>query len=357
MRTGANPAKSGLPAYTPQKLGIALIVYVPFTEGYFEHSLEIFKIQLSSIRAATPVPFDLLVFDNGSCPQVIAELQSLYSQKSSDNPNRIDWLVLSRHNLGKAGAWNWIFAAMPNELICYADSDVLFRPGWLEASLEILAAFPQAGMVSAQPNFYDVMQGAGKAHESATAQYSLSEYWPGREIIDEYCLGIGASDDLAAQFYQKPLPAITRLEDKESQIAQNVQAVIGASHMQFIIPGKVARLAVPLPATKALLRTETMALDFKVDQLGYLHLSTLEPFVFHMGNTLNATLLEKVHSVIAAGDPATGQSASRSKSQMGNESMGLKKWLVKLARRPRFKAYFIKLYNLLFQVLNSEKNQ
>lgn len=132
MRIGKNPAKAGLPAYQPQKLGVALIVYIPFTEGYFANSLEILKYQIASLRAATPLPYDLLVFDNGSCPEVVADLQQMQANEE------IDWLVLSAHNLGKAGAWNWIFAAMPNELICYADSDVLFRPGWLEASLEIL---------------------------------------------------------------------------------------------------------------------------------------------------------------------------------------------------------------------------
>jgi hypothetical protein len=38
---------------------------------------------------------------------------------------------------------NIIYGALQNELICYTDSDVLFRPGWLEASLSIMDAFPK----------------------------------------------------------------------------------------------------------------------------------------------------------------------------------------------------------------------
>jgi hypothetical protein len=82
MRTGANPAKAGIPAYTPQELGVALIVYIPFTEGYFANSLEILNYQITSLRATTRQPFDLLVFDNGSCPQAVAELNKLYKEGS-----------------------------------------------------------------------------------------------------------------------------------------------------------------------------------------------------------------------------------------------------------------------------------
>jgi len=342
MRIGANPAKSGLPAYTPKKLGIALIVYIPLTEGYFANSLDIFKIQLASLHASTPQPFDLLIFDNGSCRAVVAELQRLYEQK------QIDYLALSQHNLGKAGAWNWIFAAMPNELIVYADSDVFFRPGWLQASIEILEAFPEAGMIASQPNFFDVMEGQGKAQHrlystaiNADERYAPSEYWPEKAIIEEYCLGIGASEELAAQFYQKPLPAITNK-------ANQLQAVIGASHMQFLIPSKVARQVTPLPSTKALLRAETMALDYKIDDLGFLHLSTLKPYVFHMGNTLNDRVRD------AAGTVDLPSIQERSAGRSGRAVSPSKSWLSALAKRPRFNRFFRRIYNLLFQVLYTE---
>lgn len=338
MRTGKNPAKNGLPAYTPRRLGIALITYIPFTEGYFEQSLEIFGYQLASLNASTTQPFDLLVFDNGSCPPVVSRLKELHDQK------QIDWLILSRHNMGKAGAWNWIFASMPNELICYADSDVLFRPGWLEASLQVLEAFPQAGMVGAQPNFYDVMQGKGTAHLALLERgdYQFGEYLPDKELIDEYCLGIGASDELAARFHANPLPVITHLES-------GVRAVLGASHMQFIIPRQVARQVLPLPATKGLLRAETMSLDYKIDSLGYLHLSTTGSYVFHMGNTITEHLLKELAAVTASPPPKT-----QTQEPSNRKASHLQRWLRLLAKRPRFQRLFLRLYNLLFRALYVE---
>lgn len=344
MRTGKNPAKTGLPAYSPNRLGVALILYIPFTEGYFEHSLEIFRYQVESLRAATSQPFDLLVFDNGSCPEVVAELQSMHTS------GWIDWLLLSRHNMGKAGAWNWIFSAMPNELICYADSDVLFRPGWLEASLEVLDAFPQAGMVAAQPNFYDVMEGQGKAHEAlrGNASYVLGEYQPAQEIVDEYCLGINADEELAARFHSTPLPAATHLQ-------KGVQAVLGASHMQFIIPRQVARQVTPLPATRGLLRKETMSLDYRTDELGYLHLSVLKPFVFHMGNTVNEHLLKDVAQVTGKAVSQTPDAPRAHRS--ARKTSPLMRWAVALSKRPRFQRMFLRLYDFLFRVLNAEEQK
>jgi glycosyltransferase involved in cell wall biosynthesis len=338
MRTGANPAKAGIPAYTPQELGVALIVYIPFTEGYFANSLEILNYQITSLRATTRQPFDLLVFDNGSCLEAVTELNKLYKEEV------IDWLVLSQHNLGKAGAWNWIFATMPNEWICYADSDVLFRENWFEASREVFDTFPLTGMVAAQPNFFDVMKGEGKAHLPLQNDggYVLGEYRPDKAIVDEYCTGIGASDELAAQFYENPLPAITNR-------STGTQAVIGASHMQFLTKRSIARQVVPLQASKGLLRSETMGIDYKIDELGYLHLSTLKPYVFHMGNTLNERLIKEVREITGASKPP--ESATTQKTQDQGQKH---KWLVRLAKNPRINDLFLRVYNLLFRVLYVE---
>jgi len=338
MRTGKNPAKTGLPAYKPKPLGIALIVYIPFTEGYFRHSLEILQYQISSIRATTK-DYDLMIFDNGSCAEAVEVMQSFYEQKW------VDWLVLSQHNVGKAGAWNWIFAALPNPLICYADSDVLFRPGWAEASIEILRTFPHAGMVAAQPNFFDVMEGRGQAHLKLQRDPSIEfiDYWPKQKITAEYCTGIAASEELAERFYKNPLPAIQQRD-------HGTQAVIGASHMQFLIRQEVARQVVPLPSTKGLLRKETMSLDFKVDELGYMHLSTLEPYVFHMGNTITDDLLEEVQSISKGANSTVTEPSSNEAAQPISKR---RQWLTKMAKHPQINRWLQRLYNAIFHVLHS----
>jgi glycosyltransferase involved in cell wall biosynthesis len=339
MRTGQNPSKSGIPAYNPKQLGIALLVYIPFMEGYFKHSLDILKFQIASLYQNTEQQFDLLVFDNGSCSEVIDALRDLHDDR------HIEWLVLSKNNLGKVGAWNWIFGSMPNELICYADSDVFFRQEWLEASLEIIQAFPKAGMVSAQPTFHDVLDGRGKAHLSLDGDrdFRIGEYNPEFEIVQEYCLGIGADDDLAAHFHKMTLQTITDLRD-------NISAVIGATHMQFIIPKDVARQMTPLPVSKGLYRAETIALDRKIDELGYLHLSALKNHVLHMGNTLNEHLLAEVQELNgdSRSDGAPNKLVLSKKSVLFNV-------ILRLSEIPSFNQFFLRIYDFLYRVLYVEK--
>jgi hypothetical protein len=339
MRTGQNPSKSGIPAYKPKQLGIALLVYIPFMEGYFKHSLDILNFQITSLYQNTEQPFDLLVFDNGSCSQVIDTLGDLHDGRY------IEWLVLSQHNLGKVGAWNWIFGSMPNEFICYADSDVFFRREWFEVSLEILQAFPKAGMVSAQPTFHDVLDGKGKAHLSLDGDrdFRIGEFNPEFEIVEEYCLGIGADDELAAHFHNMTLQTITELRD-------NISAVIGATHMQFIIPKEVARQITPLPVSKGLYRAETIALDRKIDELGYLHLSALKNHVMHMGNTLNEDLLVEVQEL----DGDSRSSATPDKLVLSKKSL-LFSWILRLSEIPSLNQYFLRIYDFLYRVLYVEK--
>ena len=142
MRQGQNPAKMGLPAYQPKRLGLALLSYIPSQNAYFAQSLEILKYQIASVHHSTS-DFNLVVFDNGSMPEVQNELRGLQEN------GLIDFLCLSRFNLGKTGALNWILGALPNEMIGFADGDVLFRHGWWEQTERIFSMFPGAGLVTA----------------------------------------------------------------------------------------------------------------------------------------------------------------------------------------------------------------
>jgi hypothetical protein len=339
MRMGKNPSKTGVPAYVPKHLGIALLVYIPMMEGYFKHSLEILNFQIASLHQNIKQAVDILVFDNGSCSQVVEALRNHF------HTGTIDWLVLSHHNLGKVGAWNWIFGSMPNDLICYADSDVLFRQGWLEASLAIIQAFPKVGMVSAQPTFHDVLDGKGKAHLSleGNQNFSQGEFRPENEIVEEYCLGIGADEDLSARFFNMDLPCITDLRS-------NTMAVIGATHMQFIIPREVARKLVPLPVSKGLHRAETTSLDRKIDELGYLHLSTPNSYVMHIGNTISAKLLAEVQQL----DESTNV-VTESEEIILSKRSALFRLVLRLLEIPSVNRFLLRVYDFLYRALYAEK--
>jgi hypothetical protein len=328
MRTGENPAKRIIPAFRPERVAVALLVYIPEQSGYFEQSLRVLDLQIDSLRANTTQPFNLLIFDNGSCPEVKAELLNWQNQ------GRVDMLFSSSHNHGKAGSINWVFSALTNELIVFSDSDVFFRQGWLEESLKIYAAFPNAGMIAAQPSFYDNLKGKGTAAASLnSADFELYSYTPSREVVAEYVKGLGFGEEVIAKYIDAQLPAVRA---KSSQ----VEAVLAASHMQFMIASAIARQVAPIPAEWALSPEEDQALNKKVDACGFLHLSPLKPYVVHMGNNYDPSLRAELGSAYAR--------AEQPPSAAPTQTHGL--W-ERIASNPRLRPHLRKLYKRLFQAL------
>jgi hypothetical protein len=335
-RIGQNPAKLGMQAYLPKKLGMATITYIPSQEGYFRDSLAILKLTLESLHRNTSEPFDLLVFDNGSSATIQKELVELQHQ------GVIDWLILAGKNLGKTGAQNWIFSVMPNEWIGYTDSDVLFRKGWLESSREIIAHFPDAGMVGAQPCYFDVLKGKGQAHLPlrSKAGYKIKTYSPEEDVTNEYCRGVNATPEQSAKYHTAQLELVQVKKD-------GFQASLGASHMQFMIPAELARRIIPLPYRSGLSQEEDRQLDLRIDQQGKIHLSTLKPYVVHMGNGLD----EWVKGLATDAGLKRGEWAQKTgKGPIAGRTYGLG-WL---ARHAGSRRWLVRLYNKLFQVLSDK---
>jgi glycosyltransferase involved in cell wall biosynthesis len=345
MRKGNNPAKLGLPSYQPKRLGLALLSYIPTQSGYFAQSLEVLRYQIASIHHATK-EFDLLVFDNGSCPEVQDELRKLQFE------GHIHFLVLSRFNIGKTGALNWILAALPNEFIGFSDGDVLFRPGWLEKSLEILQAFPTAGLVSVQPCLYDVLKGKGQAYLTLEndPSYHLSNCLPDPLVVEEYGRGVGLETEDIEGLKQKPVQVVEKT-------GTGVRALIGQSHMQFVLPRSVARRIRYLPASHALFREETKKINAYIDELGLVQLTSLEAYVYHMGNRLDETTLDEIRRMnldtILQRSP--GKRSTFSQPQVFPSKKRAMQVLGWLAHFTLFKKTLQRFYNFLFEYYAQEK--
>jgi glycosyltransferase involved in cell wall biosynthesis len=333
MRTGHNPAKSSLPAYQPQTLAVASLVYIPHTAGYFQDALRIFALQVNSLRANTGAPFDLLVFDNGSAPEVKTELLRMQQE------GLIDHVISSRHNLGKTGAINWIFSSLPNELICYTDSDVFFRPGWFEASQALLNNFDRVGLVTAQPCFNNIIREEMSAHHALqnNPAYQVEEVEADPTAAEEYAHGIGANEELRAVIFQKRFVTLCNLQSR-------VQAVLGASHMQFLARRSVMQQVLPLPAAWALHRDEDRQLQLRIDQLKYLEISTLQPLVFHMGNQIDEAVQTAAHRL----DQINSSNTAARMVKADKPALHLAR---RLAQHPRLRALMERAYHFLFQAL------
>lgn len=285
MRVGQNPAKFIHQTAQPAEITIAVISCIPFLSGFHEQSLEVLKACLSSIREHTPEPHDLLVFDNHSCREVRDYLREAYEQ------GMIQYLVLSDKNVGKIGAWNFIFGAAQGRYIVFADSDIYFRPGWLADSLQLFETFPDVGMVTARPlrtpmEFSSATLDWARRQSPGVLEEGCFLDW---ETYWEHVQSLGHTEAKARQDYP---------QGKDYRLSyQGTIAFVGAAHFQFMARSEVLKKIIPLPAGEPM-RGER-ALDIAINQLGLLRLTTARPLVWHMGNrlTLPAPTREKRRAV------------------------------------------------------------
>ncbi|MEW6180714.1 MAG: glycosyltransferase family A protein [Chloroflexota bacterium] len=272
MRVGQNPAKFVKEVAKPERITVAVLNYIPFLSGFYAETLDVLKVCLESARREAGLPFDLLVFDNGSC----AEVQDwLLGEQRAGN---IQYLILSEKNLGKGGAWNIILSGAPGEIIAYADSDVLFYPGWLKASVELLETFPNVGMVTARPfrtnpQFYSTTLTWAEARPEVQIERGQFIPW---EVFREFDLSLGQSEEEIRRRYETT-------EDVRLTY-RGVQAIAGASHWQFT--AYKATLAQFLPFNMDRPMGQVKQLDQRVNDAGLLRLMPTQPYAMNLSNTL-----------------------------------------------------------------------
>ena len=81
MRKGQNPAKFVNSVEKPSSITVAVLNYLPFLSGFYKEGLEVLKICLNSIYLEKKLSFDVMVFDNGSCDEVVSYLLEEYKKK------------------------------------------------------------------------------------------------------------------------------------------------------------------------------------------------------------------------------------------------------------------------------------
>lgn len=279
MRFGQNPAKKIDEVAQPERITVALITYIPFLSGYYAQSLDVLRVCLGSLVAHTTRPFDLLVFDNASCPETVSYLVDLKEK------GIIQYLILAEKNYGKVGAWNFIFRASPGEYIAYADSDVYFYPGWLEKHLQVFAAFPEAGTVTGLPRrgrrtFYTrTIEQLGGLRDAVV---EVGKFIPDEWILD-HARTLGkletVQEDLDKDDYR-----ITR---------GGVTVYATATHFQFMVKSETVRKYLPFASDRPM-GDNVAQFDRAIDEDQFLRLATAERVVRHVGNTLD---LEFIHSL------------------------------------------------------------
>lgn len=288
MRVGQNPAKYVKEVAKPARITVAVLNYIPFQSGFYAEMLDVLKACLTSIHENSDLPFDLMVFDNGSCPEVVQYLLDEYEA------DRIQYLLLSRKNLGKGGAWNMILSGAPGEVLVYTDNDCYFHKGWLSRSLQILESYPNAGMVTARPFRTNPEYYSGTlawAENTPEAQMERGSFIPW-EVFRDFDLSLGQDEADIRKRYEST-------EDVRLTF-NNVQAVVGASHWQFM--ARKETLAQFLPFSMDRPMGQVKQLDQRMNAAGLLRLMPTEALAMNMSNTLRN--LPGVNAAAAERKPA-----------------------------------------------------
>ena len=273
MRKGQNPAKFVKQVAQPERITVAVLNYIPFLSGFYAQTLDVLKTCLGSIWANSDLPYDLLVFDNGSCQEAIDFLTN------AQDEGRIQYLILAGRNMGKGGAWNIMLNAAPGEVIAYTDNDAYFYPGWLSKSVNLLESFPKVGMVTSRPfrtppEFYTQTLAWAEQEPDAKIQRGQFIPWDDFKAFD---MSLGTPEPEVRARYE------TTEDVRITYRGQTAQA--GSSHWQFITYKSVIQQFLPFSMDRPM--GQVRQLDQRMNDAGYLRLMPVEFLAQNMSNRLD----------------------------------------------------------------------
>lgn len=266
MRVGTNPLK-GRQCHATTPVVLTAITHLPFIEGYHAQRLEVVKLCLQSMRMHAP-DRDVAVFDNGSCRELTDWLRESY------HPT---YLTLSP-NIGKMAARSALLRMFhPETIVAISDDDILFYPGWLDASMSVLETYPNVGVVSGYPIRTHFRWGCqktiewGKKHANARMGRFIPEIWE-----RQFAESIGR-------------PWLTHLMTSANDYDwigeyKGVEAYLTGHHCQFVC--YCGRLQPFTNWTHESLPDEK-PFDIAIDHAGLLRLTTAMRYTRHIGNVVD----------------------------------------------------------------------
>ncbi len=279
MREGMNEIikQDNLSGYLRHR--IIVPVYIPHFDGYFKASLEILKMCLESLRMTTKGKANITLVSNGSAPEVVEELKRFYDE------GWFDQLLLNTVNRGRIDAVVPVARGAFEPFITISDCDVLFSPGWLEATEKLFQDFPECGFASPVPNptFAWYYTSATILGGVARREIAFEKVVPDTDL-DRFAHSIGRPD-------------LFQPEHRNSQMILrrgNAEACVGCGHFVFTIRREVADAYPKDPCLKGLLSGSPQIHDAPAEKLGFWRLATTRAYAYHLGNVPEPWMYEEL---------------------------------------------------------------
>jgi len=272
MRIGSNPEKENNQLKSDAYHRVVIPVYIPnLTEEYFRDGLDILKMCLESLLATIHSKTRISLINNGCCDEVNDYLNKIYN-----NYDVVDQILHSKINLGKVNALYSAIKSNLEPLITIADSDVMFLPLWQQKVEQIHSDFPEAGLVSPVPSSTAFKSPFNKS----TLFYG---FFKGRikvaSVLDPD--GMIKFQESIGRIMYKPI----HLEKYLTITNGKSEAVIGSGHFIATLKADVFKNA-PLEICEAKIvgGSENKYIDIPNDKGGFLRLSTMGNYAYHLGN-------------------------------------------------------------------------
>ena len=266
MRIGHNPLRAERLPELPTRI-MSVITHLPNRQGYHAHRLDVIKACLESMRYGAP-GIHVMVWDNGSCKDLTDWLQNDYKPET---------LILSP-NIGKSNARAALFRMVRTDAImALCDDDMLFFPGWFEASQKILETFPEVGKVSCYPVRTQGRWGCTSTKAWAEKNGKLEKgIFVTEEEERDFCTSVERDYEWHLNYAK---------DDIDHRVTyKGLQAYCYAHHCQFM-----ARVGVIIPFLER--NDDAMAnekpFDNAVDNAGLLQLTTAKRYSRHIGNMID----------------------------------------------------------------------
>ncbi len=268
MRIGYNPNKDRMLEQVSYSHHIIIPVHIPNLDGYFQDAIKVLEVSLLSIKNTSHKKTFISVVNNGSCDEVAQYLDSLKGEN----------IVQEVLHTGPIGKLNAILKGVIGRnfpLVTITDADILFKPGWQGATVEVFNSFRKSGMVGLIPQ-YNMFSNLSTTLIFDTFFNKNARFIKVREPEEmrKFYQSLGWKMERDHN-YLNYAPALTG--------ENGITAYFGSSHVVATYRGEMFR-KLPRYFKFSMGGNSERYLDRLAQEHGLWKLTTLHNFAYHMGN-------------------------------------------------------------------------